>query len=183
MFSNWNSLIGRESLSVDPIGSERYLISINLKIKKDKIAFMPFGYLMDLWRWDVFDGTTPRLVLKLVLLSYWLKNIVRVLAGRNILLGSGFNLKTMKVKNIKKDGMSYVFNIKEGHKRWFQGEFESQVRELFWPKKGIVAPVERTAANFDPAAKFHIPNNTPYIRYFIRSVSKWFYQSGLWLAK
>ena len=78
---------------------------------------MPFGYLMDLWRWDVFDGTTPRLVLKFVLLSYWLKNIVRVLAGRNILLGSGFNLKTMKVKNIKKDGMSYVFNIKEGHKR------------------------------------------------------------------
>ena len=48
--------------------------------------------------------------------------------------------------------------------------------------KGIVAPVERTAANFDPAAKFHIPNNTPYIRYFIRSVSKWFHPSGFWLV-
>ena len=39
-------------------------------------------------------------------------------------------------------------------------------------KKGIVPPVERTADNFDPAAKFHIPNNTPYIRYFISLVSK-----------
>lgn len=22
----------------------------------DKIAFLPFGYLMDQWRWKVFDG-------------------------------------------------------------------------------------------------------------------------------
>ena len=34
---------------------------------------MPFGYLMDLWRWDVFDGTTPRVVFKLMFVSYWLK--------------------------------------------------------------------------------------------------------------
>lgn len=26
----------------------------------DKIAFLPFGYIMDLWRWGVFKGTiTP----------------------------------------------------------------------------------------------------------------------------
>ena len=26
----------------------------------DKIAFLPFGYLVDQWRWKVFDGTiTP----------------------------------------------------------------------------------------------------------------------------
>lgn len=29
-----------------------YLMSIAL----DKIAFLPFGYLMDQWRWKVFDG-------------------------------------------------------------------------------------------------------------------------------
>lgn len=23
-----------------------------------KITFLPFGYLMDLWRWDVFSGKT-----------------------------------------------------------------------------------------------------------------------------
>lgn len=32
-----------------------YLMSMAL----DKIAFLPFGYLMDLWRWGVFDGSTP----------------------------------------------------------------------------------------------------------------------------
>jgi len=69
---------------------------------------MPFGYLMDLWRWDVFDGTTPRVVLKLVLVSYWLKIFV-------LPLTTSINLKTNKVKNIKKGGMSYVFNIKESH--------------------------------------------------------------------
>ena len=26
----------------------------------NKIAFMPFGYLIDQWRWDVFSGATPR---------------------------------------------------------------------------------------------------------------------------
>jgi peptidyl-dipeptidase A len=25
----------------------------------DKIAFLPFGYLIDQWRWSVFDGETP----------------------------------------------------------------------------------------------------------------------------
>ena len=28
-----------------------------MSVALDKIAFIPFGYLMDLWRWDVFDGT------------------------------------------------------------------------------------------------------------------------------
>ena len=24
-----------------------------------KIAFIPFGYMIDQFRWDIFDGTTP----------------------------------------------------------------------------------------------------------------------------
>ena len=24
----------------------------------EKIAFLPFGYLIDKWRWDVFNGAT-----------------------------------------------------------------------------------------------------------------------------
>lgn len=30
-----------------------------LKMALEKIAFLPFGYLIDLWRWDVFSGKTP----------------------------------------------------------------------------------------------------------------------------
>uniref|UniRef100_A0A3Q2QZH4 Angiotensin-converting enzyme n=1 Tax=Fundulus heteroclitus TaxID=8078 RepID=A0A3Q2QZH4_FUNHE len=30
-----------------------------LKTALDKIAFLPFGYLVDLWRWGVFSGSTP----------------------------------------------------------------------------------------------------------------------------
>lgn len=30
-----------------------------LKMALEKIAFLPFGYLIDLWRWDVFSGQTP----------------------------------------------------------------------------------------------------------------------------
>jgi len=31
-----------------------YLMSILL----DKVTFLPFGYLMDLYRWEIFDGST-----------------------------------------------------------------------------------------------------------------------------
>ena len=31
-------------------------INYQLSIALDKLAFLPFGYLMDLWRWDVFSG-------------------------------------------------------------------------------------------------------------------------------
>ena len=30
--------------------------------------------------------------------------------------------------------------------------------------QGVKPPVERTENDFDPGAKYHIPNNTPYIR-------------------
>ena len=33
-----------------------YLMSILL----DKVTFLPFGYLMDLYRWDLFDGTVKK---------------------------------------------------------------------------------------------------------------------------
>lgn len=36
----------------DPESELNYLYNIGL----EKIAFLPFAYLMDLWRWDVFKG-------------------------------------------------------------------------------------------------------------------------------
>ena len=33
-------------------------INFLMSMALDKIAFLPFGYLMDQWRWGVFDGST-----------------------------------------------------------------------------------------------------------------------------
>ena len=46
--------------------------------------------------------------------------------------------------------------------------------EAWWAKRlelqGIVPPGERPADAFDPGAKYHIPGNTPYLRYFLSYV-------------
>lgn len=34
-------------------------INYLLKMALEKIAFLPFGYLVDQWRWGVFSGKTP----------------------------------------------------------------------------------------------------------------------------
>ncbi|XP_077861596.1 angiotensin-converting enzyme-like [Saccoglossus kowalevskii] len=87
-------------------------INFLMSMALDKIAFLPFGLLMDLWRWDVFEGLTT------------------------------------------KD--SYT-------EAWWKLRNDIQ---------GVEAPVERSdeAGHFDPGAKYHIPGNTPYIRYFISHV-------------
>ncbi|KAK3105897.1 hypothetical protein FSP39_008085 [Pinctada imbricata] len=36
--------------------------------------------------------------------------------------------------------------------------------------QGVYPPVERTEEDFDPGAKFHIPGDYPYIRYFVRVI-------------
>jgi len=46
--------------------------------------------------------------------------------------------------------------------------------DAWWAKRlelqGIVPPGERPADAFDPGAKYHIPGNTPYLRYFLSYV-------------
>eukprot|EP00794_Sanderia_malayensis_P011394 gene11394-12580_t len=81
-----------------------------LKTALSKIAFDPFGYLIDQWRWKVFDGS------------------------------------------IKPD------------------QYTSKWWELRTKYQGIKPPVERSSSDFDPGAKYHIPGNTPYIRYFMSYV-------------
>jgi peptidyl-dipeptidase A len=39
--------------------SERALINQQMKMALEKIAFLPFGLLIDKWRWDVFSGRVP----------------------------------------------------------------------------------------------------------------------------
>lgn len=81
-----------------------------LKMALDKIAFMPFGLMVDRWRWGVFDGkTTPA----------------------------------------------------EYNDAWSANMLKYQ---------GLVPPGERPANAFDPGAKYHIPGNTPYTRYFLAGI-------------
>jgi peptidyl-dipeptidase A len=35
---------------------EKGLVNVQMKDALEKIAFLPFGLLMDRWRWDVFSG-------------------------------------------------------------------------------------------------------------------------------
>ena len=94
-------------------------VGLLLRQAMDKVAFMPFSYLVDKWRWGVFDGTiTP----------------------------ANYN-------------QAWV-DLKEKY-------------------QGIVPPVGRSEADFDPGAKFHIPGNTSYERYFIARVLQFqFYKSA-----
>lgn len=45
-------------LFIIPISPESD-INYLLKMALEKIAFLPFGYLIDQWRWGVFSGRTP----------------------------------------------------------------------------------------------------------------------------
>jgi peptidyl-dipeptidase A len=81
-----------------------------LRTAMDKIAFLPFGLLIDKWRWEVFSG---------------------------------------QVKPA------------DYNKAWWK------LREQY---QGVAPPVDRTEADFDPGAKYHIPDNTPYARYFMARI-------------
>ncbi|MBZ5568127.1 MAG: M2 family metallopeptidase [Acidobacteriia bacterium] len=85
----------------------------------EKVAFLPFGLLIDQWRWDVFSGKiTP----------------------------AGYN------------------------KAWWE------LREKY---QGVAPPVARSEKDFDPGAKYHVPGNVPYSRYFLADVLQFQFQRGL----
>ena len=94
-------------------------VGLLLRQAMNGVAFLPFGLLVDKWRWGVFDGSIP--------------------AG-------GYN------------------------KGW---------TDLRLRYQGITPPVERTEAHFDPGAKYHIPGNTPYTRYFLARILQYqFYKAA-----
>lgn len=90
-----------------------------LRQAMDKVAFLPFGLLVDRWRWGVFDGSiTP-------------------------------------------------------------DTYNAQWHGLKLQYQGITPPVERPTNAFDPGAKFHIPGNTPYTRYFLARILQFqFYKAA-----
>src|SRR5687767_10725542 len=99
--------------------SDEAIINQQMKMALDKIAFLPFGKLIDEWRWAVFDG---------------------------------------RVKPA------------DYNKAWWDLRLKYQ---------GMVPPVARSEADFDPGAKYHIPGNTSYTRYFLARILQFqFYKAA-----
>jgi peptidyl-dipeptidase A len=85
----------------------------------EKVAFLPFGLLIDQWRWKVFSGeVTPE----------------------------------------------------QYNKAWWDLRLKYQ---------GIAPPAMRGEEFFDPGAKYHIPDNTPYSRYFMSFILQFQFHRAL----
>jgi peptidyl-dipeptidase A len=85
----------------------------------EKVAFLPFGLLIDQWRWKVFSGE---------------------------------------------------ISPADYNKAWW---------ELRTKYQGIAPPLERSEENFDPGAKYHVPANVPYTRYFLAHILQFQFHRGL----
>ena len=98
---------------------EKAILNKQMKLALEKIAFLPFGKMIDEWRWRVFTG------------------------------------------EISPD---------DYNKGWWK------LREEF---QGVRAPIARSELNFDAGAKFHIPGNTPYTRYFLSFIMQFQFHKAL----
>jgi peptidyl-dipeptidase A len=94
-------------------------ISLLLKQALDKVAFLPFGYLVDQWRWKVFSGET---------------------------------------------------SPADYNKLWW---------ELRAKYQGVAPPLQRSEADFDAGAKYHVAGNTPYARYFLAHILQFQFHRAL----
>jgi peptidyl-dipeptidase A len=94
-------------------------IGLLLSRALEKVAFLPFGLLIDQWRWKVFSG-----------------------------------------------------EIKPGdyNKAWWDLRLKYQ---------GVAPPAPRGEEFFDPGAKYHVPDNTPYTRYFLAHILQFQFHRAL----
>jgi len=99
--------------------SHEAIINEQMKLALEKIAFLPFGKMIDMWRWAVFDGRISK---------------------------------------------------QDYNKAWW---------DLRTRYQGIVPPVARSETDFDPGAKYHIPGNTPYTRYFLSFIIQFQFHKAL----
>jgi peptidyl-dipeptidase A len=104
---------------IDTVPDPSKDIGLLLRQALEKVAFLPFGLLIDQWRWKVFSGeVTPE--------NY--------------------------------------------NRSWW---------ELRQKYQGVAAPVERTEQHFDPGAKYHVPSNVPYTRYFLAHILQFQFHRSL----
>jgi peptidyl-dipeptidase A len=104
---------------IDEVPDPSSDLGLLMKDALESIAFLPFGLLIDKWRWDVFAGETPP---------------------------------------------------DEYNQAWW---------ELRTRYQGIRPPLARTESDFDPGAKYHIPGNTPYSRYFLARILQFQFHRSL----
>lgn len=104
---------------LDEVPDESKDIGLLMKMALDKVAFIPFGLLVDQWRWQVFSGE---------------------------------------------------ISPAEYNQAWWQ------LREKY---QGVTAPVARTEDDFDPGAKYHVPGNVPYTRYFLAHILQFQFHKSL----
>ncbi|XP_024085507.1 angiotensin-converting enzyme-like [Cimex lectularius] len=83
-------------------------INFLLEMALDKVAYLPFAYIVDQWRWKVFSEGT-------------------------------------------KDMNTMWWDLRAYH-------------------QGVIPPIARSEADLDPASKYHVISDQPYIRYFISLV-------------
>jgi peptidyl-dipeptidase A len=111
--------LAKIGLIPDAKASKEAVINQQMRMALEKIAFLPFGKMIDEWRWKVFSGeVTP----------------------------ANYNAA------------------------WWA------LREKY---QGVRPPVARTEADFDPGAKYHIPGNTPYTRYFLSYIVQFQFHKAL----
>ncbi|RXE99628.1 M2 family metallopeptidase [Pseudoalteromonas sp. PS5] len=104
---------------LDKVPDESKDIGLLMKMALDKVAFIPFGLLVDQWRWQVFSGE---------------------------------------------------ISPAEYNQAWWD------LREKY---QGVTAPVSRSEADFDPGAKYHVPGNVPYTRYFLAHILQFQFHKSL----
>jgi peptidyl-dipeptidase A len=72
--------------------------------------------------------------------------------------------------------------------KWRSGIFngdidESNLNKSWWDMResyqGITSPVARSEDYFDPGAKYHIPANTPYTRYYLARIMQYQFHEAL----
>ncbi len=94
-------------------------LGLLMKMALDRVAFLPWGLLVDQWRWKVFAGEIDE---------------------------SNYNAG------------------------WWE------LREKY---QGVQSPVARSESDFDPGAKYHVPANTPYTRYFLAHILQFQFHRAL----
>ncbi len=94
-------------------------LALLMRMALDKVAFLPFGLLVDQWRWKVFSGEIPP---------------------------------------------------ERYNAAWWD------LRRRY---QGIEPPVRRTEKDFDPGAKYHVPANVPYTRYFLSTILQFQFHRAL----
>lgn len=100
-------LVQIDMLAAEDVPSADKDIGLLLRQAMDKVAFLPFGLLLDRYRWGLYDGSIPE-------------------AATNT--------------------------------AW---------NDLRREYQGVVPPAPRSADGFDAGAKYHIPGNVSYTRYFL----------------